>query len=659
MIEPTPTHLYLSPKNVDDQALAARYAPIIRFDVHEPFLPLAAGYTIFRQDAPSPSFPRQIHLAPGDRPPATLAIEYAIWWDWDIGHLYELEHVWVYVDDAGRVVYGEASAHGGFASMLHDGQLACEGERLVVYSEPGKHAFAPTPSWYDKLRQPHARTTTRESAGAGGVLVTALYRGIIQSRTPLANTLVRTYLQQQAFTPSWEFSRRFTFDSVQLVPWPALNTWIPRRVAWCVEQLAATIPPAEYRFLRVGHRGASAYAPDNTLAGIRKAAELGADMVEIDVQLTSDGQVVAAHDAFVRDAAGRNWPIQGSTLAELQAVDLGDGERIPTLAEVILCCKEERIGLYIELKDGRTIPQTLALLHRHRRAESTIIGAFRPDWLAEVKALNPHSATAVLFASTHVDPVALAQSVGADYVHPCWERRTARPDRLLTPEWLARVRAAGLGVVCWHEERPEVIAGLRTLGVDAICSDQPERLLAPDPTQSAASRHLLAVCFDFGDTLVDEATEVKDEQGVTLQADLIPGAAEVLRELRRRGYRLALVADGRPGTYVNVLQQHGLYGYFDAFAISDYVGVEKPHRRMFDDALARLGIAPADYGRTIMVGNYLARDIKGANAVGMVSVWLDWAPRRPKIPTDASEVPQHRIATPLELLDLIDKLEHS
>jgi len=171
------------------------------------------------------------------------------------------------------------------------------------------------------------------------------------------------------------------------------------------------------------------------------------------------------------------------------------------------------------------------------------------------------------------------------------------------------------------------------------------------------SHRILAICFDFGDTLIDEATEVKDETFTTLQADLIPGAGALVRELKRRGYRLALVADGRPGTYRNVLAQHGLYDLFDTFAISELVGVQKPDRRMFAHALDQLGIAEEDYGRTVMVGNYLERDVRGANAVGMISVWLDWAPRRPKVPADSSEVPQHTIHRPLELLPVIETLE--
>jgi putative hydrolase of the HAD superfamily len=171
------------------------------------------------------------------------------------------------------------------------------------------------------------------------------------------------------------------------------------------------------------------------------------------------------------------------------------------------------------------------------------------------------------------------------------------------------------------------------------------------------NHYLLAICFDFGDTLVDEATEVKDETLTTLRAELIPGASRTLHELKQRGYALALVADGRPATYYNVLTQHGLYGLFDAFAISEQLGVEKPDSRLFTHALDQLGITREDYERTVMVGNYLERDVKGANQLGMISVWLDWAPRRPKVPAGPLEVPQYTIKMPLDLLPLIKELE--
>src|SRR6476659_1354011 len=112
--DPLHDALLAAPADPAARALAARYAPIILFDLREPFLPLAAGYTLFRADAPSPSFPREITLGATDHPPAELVIEYAIWWDWDIQHLYELEHAWVYLDAARQVINAEASWPGGF-----------------------------------------------------------------------------------------------------------------------------------------------------------------------------------------------------------------------------------------------------------------------------------------------------------------------------------------------------------------------------------------------------------------------------------------------------------------------------------------------------------------------------------------------------------------
>lgn len=170
-------------------------------------------------------------------------------------------------------------------------------------------------------------------------------------------------------------------------------------------------------------------------------------------------------------------------------------------------------------------------------------------------------------------------------------------------------------------------------------------------------RAFLAICLDSGDTLVDEGTEVKDEAEVVQQAALIPGAAELVKTLKAWGYPLALVADGPVGSFENILAQHDLRHYFDAVAISGAVGVAKPDARMFHQALTQLGIAPADYDRVIMVGNNLERDIKGANALGIISVWLDWAPRRAKIPADASEQPQYTIKAPLDLLPLLQRLE--
>jgi glycerophosphoryl diester phosphodiesterase len=191
------------------------------------------------------------------------------------------------------------------------------------------------------------------------------------------------------------------------------------------------------------------------------------------VQLTRDGIAVAAHDLVLRRADGGACLIADCTLEDLRATP--GGAALATLDEIILRCRAQRLGLYLELKAGAAIGPILESLRQHHFDE-VIVGSFRPDWLADLKQAAPELSTSVLFSSPAIDAGALAAAAHADYVHPCWEWRDARPDALLTEDWVARVRAAGLGIISWHEERPAVIAGLRQRGLDGICSDRPELL---------------------------------------------------------------------------------------------------------------------------------------------------------------------------------------
>lgn len=90
-----------------------------------------------------------------------------------------------------------------------------------------------------------------------------------------------------------------------------------------------------------------------------------------------------------------------------------------------------------------------------------------------------------------------------------------------------------------------------------------------------------AIFFDLGDTLMDETTEVKDQNLVTIDAELVDGAKELLEKLKDSGYKIALVADTRIGTYKNVLGKFDMFKYFDCFAISEELGFQKPDPRIF------------------------------------------------------------------------------
>lgn len=140
------------------------------------------------------------------------------------------------------------------------------------------------------------------------------------------------------------------------------------------------------------------------------------------------------------------------------------------------------------------------------------------------------------------------------------------------------------------------------------------------------------ICWDLGDVIFDEATEVKDGHGVTQQVTLVPGVGPLLHLLAARSIPMAVVSDTRIGACENVLGQHGLRPCFRHWTISEMLGVEKPHRSMFLTAAEALGVPAA---RLAMVGNNYARDVVGARAVGMTSIWFNWNDRYP-CPADTS-----------------------
>jgi len=166
----------------------------------------------------------------------------------------------------------------------------------------------------------------------------------------------------------------------------------------------------------------------------------------------------------------------------------------------------------------------------------------------------------------------------------------------------------------------------------------------------------LILFMDSGDTIIDESTEIRDEEGVVLRADVIPGADTAVRTLYERGYTLVLVADGMAQSFKNLFLQHGLYDCFAAMICSENVKAEKPSDRMFKAAIGAIGLDASHFPRVAMVGNNLARDVKGANALGITSIFQSWTTRYPHEPADDSERPDYTIREPLELLDLAEAL---
>lgn len=130
-----------------------------------------------------------------------------------------------------------------------------------------------------------------------------------------------------------------------------------------------------------------------------------------------------------------------------------------------------------------------------------------------------------------------------------------------------------------------------------------------------------AICFDLGDTLIAEETVIRDSLGQAVTADIVEGAFEILDEVRKAGYKLALIANADSVGGRNIIRTTGLEDYFDVVIISEELGIEKPDQEIFVAALAKLGVKPEN---AVMVGNRIDLDIIGANRVGMKSVLFKW-----------------------------------
>lgn len=233
-------------------------------------------------------------------------------------------------------------------------------------------------------------------------------------------------------------------------------------------------PALPHRPLVIGHRGARAHAPENTLASFAKASELGADMWELDVWLTRDGVCVVSHDDDLA-RFGVNDRITAMSAQEVAGIDT---VAIPTFSEVVDLAEALGAGLYVELKGEGTGEVVTEILAR-RRFRYAAIGSFNARWVRERRDAGCTFALAILVRAGG-DPFGMAERSGADIIHLCWENAAPRPQDLVTPGLLALAKSRGLEVVLWHEERPAVIADIIEMPVLGICSDRPELLRRAD-----------------------------------------------------------------------------------------------------------------------------------------------------------------------------------
>ncbi|MDQ4128806.1 MAG: glycerophosphodiester phosphodiesterase [Actinomycetota bacterium] len=217
----------------------------------------------------------------------------------------------------------------------------------------------------------------------------------------------------------------------------------------------------------IGHRGAAGLEPENTLRSFRRAEEEGADALEMDLRVTRDGHLVVLHDPTVERTTNGTGPIHGLTLAEVQRLDGGLGERVLTFGEVL---GATTLPIHAELKVGEAAePLARVILEEDVAGRVTPI-SFDPEALRRVKRVLPDQPVGLVLSGAPSEAAEQARAVGAILISLEWA--------YLDAEAVERCRRAGLKVTAWTVNEPEQMRRAIELGVDGITTDRPDLLAA-------------------------------------------------------------------------------------------------------------------------------------------------------------------------------------
>lgn len=250
--------------------------------------------------------------------------------------------------------------------------------------------------------------------------------------------------------------------------------------------------------LIIAHRGASACAPENTIAAFSRAIDDGADGIEFDVRLAKDGVPVVHHDATLMRTARRRNRISQLTVSELENTDVGSwfgrvaadrwrseysNETIPTLSRVLEHLRDYPGSLYVELKAGETedlehlVRETCELLQRSPLKDRSIVKSFRLAFIPQVRSAYPDIRTAALFApkvmtilrkEKHL--VDLADQFGAHELSVHYS--------LLSKKLVKKAEKRGLPITIWTADHPRWLRRATKFGIKAVITNDPARLIA-------------------------------------------------------------------------------------------------------------------------------------------------------------------------------------
>ena len=257
------------------------------------------------------------------------------------------------------------------------------------------------------------------------------------------------------------------------------------------------INPVDDSFILIAHRGASAYYPENTIPAFEAAIEMGAEMIELDVQLTKDGVPVVFHDADIARCTNGRGRIKNHTLEELKKLDAGKwfarkfkGTRIPTLEEVLELSRG-RIALNIEIKTESVTDEyrhgieekCIELVREYDMQDHVLFSSFDYRAVRHIKRLDDQMPAALLYnagLSQYKLPSELINIYSADAFN-CSQRQ-------LTKKWLADIKANGFPVYIYTVNKVERMRELISLGVDGIFTNKPDVLKKTLEQRPAANR---------------------------------------------------------------------------------------------------------------------------------------------------------------------------
>jgi len=218
--------------------------------------------------------------------------------------------------------------------------------------------------------------------------------------------------------------------------------------------------------LKIGHRGARAYEPENTLRSFTKAIELGVDAVELDARRTREGEVVVIHDAKVDKTTNGKGLVSDLTLNEIKQLVTDKGERIPTLDEA-LDFLDRKVKIAIELKETGLEKKVLDLVHEKGLEKNVIIVSFLEEALRKVRELDDEVDIGLIYVR-HRNPIKAALDLGANYLLSLY--------RFTHTANVKKAHENGLKVIVWTINKQEEVLEYVKKGVDGIASDRPDIL---------------------------------------------------------------------------------------------------------------------------------------------------------------------------------------